>query len=201
MNKLFLSSFFTLLLLCQSAFAWDSDFRELVKSADYATIEKAIKNGADVNFQPDWESDTVRSWTPLLSAISENRADIVQLLLKYNADPNAYFSRGIFPLMIAAEENNVEIIEILIKNGAIVDQADGEEKTALIYATREGNLSAMELLLKNGANINHQDVFDYTALHYAASSNSKDAYNLLLEKGADQTIKTEDGHTAEDLLK
>lgn len=74
-------------------------------------------------------STPVTAGTPLLYAVWEELADLVQELLRRAADPN---QRGTvlerdnpsFPLLLAAEKGNIEIISCLVGAGARVNDQD-----------------------------------------------------------------------------
>ncbi len=61
--------------------------------------------------------------TPIQIASLEGHLEIVNLLLKANADVNESSGLG-SPISIAVEQNHVEIVKTLLKANAITDEAN-----------------------------------------------------------------------------
>lgn len=99
--------------------------------------------------------------TPLFSAVTFRRKDIVQLLLENNATPNRERD----------SEGRTALIECVNRQICIVD------------------FEIVKLLIeKGGANVNLRDKYDISALGYAMTFSS-DMYNLLINKyGAETEI-------------
>ena len=92
--------------------------------------------------------------TPLHEACATGRVDIVQLLLRNNANPNTLNSSGLTPLCVAAVNGHVEIVDILLKAGAQADlQRAYNDWTPLFFAAVGGHFNVVELLLKYGASL------------------------------------------------
>ncbi len=153
--------------------------------------------------------------TPLWLAIYMNQPAMVQLLLKYKADPNELQTDGKSLLFSALDKP--EILNALLDAGAKVDARDA---TAAFYNNKclhwtplllavENNSSAVavEILLQHGANPNLQDdAFGDTALGWSAGwgvqrvPESK-ILELLLEHKADPNIRNFGGMTLLNRLK
>jgi hypothetical protein len=72
-------------------------------------IEKLLKDGATVDeIHPKWTS------TPLMFAAQRGDFPLVQLLLRYQADPKAQNSRGTTVLQFAEQSKNSAIIQVLL---------------------------------------------------------------------------------------
>ena len=154
-----------------------------------------------------------RSVTPLWFAISEGQLPMVQLLLKFKADPDGSQPDGKPLLFSALADTN--ILETLLAAGAKVDGRDtvstaGDNRrmnrTPLIETVAfTAYFPAVEILLQHGADPNARDGFGQTPLHYATgiyenSQNSK-IIELLLAHKADPNVRNEGGQTPLDLLK
>lgn len=184
--------------LCQPGF-WET--------AGLADVEAELEAGADVNGSrpPDFNS-------PLHLAI-EYRAgvDVVALLLKHGANPNAsgyiilsnYHGDGWSkshrtPLQLAIEQYNrpPAIIESLLDHGADPNpktDGDFDGEAPLYYASRlwyEGDRAIIELLLEHGADIGARDPNGLTPFHRAMYEADPAVITLLLDYGADIHART-----------
>ena len=124
------------------------------KNVKAETIDFLIKNGAQVNYA----SARHNNETPLIEAVSDGRADIVELLIAGGADVNAKGRNGCSVLCYAADIDDqnasVSIASSLLKAGAKPDDADNSQKTALTYAVERNNSALTRLLVENGADLN-----------------------------------------------
>ncbi len=78
--------------------------------ADPSAVELLIQAGSGVNLKTLPSCD---AWTPLHGATARNSADIVAVLLKYGADPNARDGRGSTALQVAERGGYVESARVL----------------------------------------------------------------------------------------
>jgi len=125
--------------------------------------------------------------TPLMTAVSLDQLDRVQMLLEHGANPLAKDNNGQLPIHHIANNlgSQLEIVELLFKGGADVNAADNEGRTPLINSVTYGDVGVMRLLLAHGASVNAKSKEGVTALLTAVSTNDADAVQLLLEHGAD----------------
>jgi nucleoside phosphorylase/ankyrin repeat protein len=113
-----------------------------------AIIETLLAAGADPNAK-DGER------TALTCAVERRRADMGQVLLAGDADPNVGW--GMFHkvpatnLMIAAGNGDIEILNDLLSNGADVTATTTNGVTALMFAANSGSEACVRALLANGA--------------------------------------------------
>ena len=110
--------------------------------------------------------------TALMYASGEGYPDIVNFLLKNNANVNAVRICGDTPL-------------ILVSQNSIMD--------------KDVQLTIVESLISAGANINHIGDYGRTPLILATESNSPKIVSKLLLSGADISIRDKNGSTALDL--
>ena len=102
------------------------------KQATPEQVKEEIIKGSFVNgIIPE------KDMSPLMYAAMYNlNPDVIEILIKHNADINIQTTVGYSALLLAAKYNeNPEILEILIKHGADVNAKDKvENKTVLDYA-------------------------------------------------------------------
>ncbi|CAD6188262.1 unnamed protein product [Caenorhabditis auriculariae] len=95
----------------------------------------------------------------IMSAILNNRPDLLQKAIEAGEDVNESNSRGFMPLYVATENNNFEAARMLIDAGAIINAACGPRcRTALHEAARCQNFDMIELLLQKGASLKVKDI-------------------------------------------
>jgi ankyrin repeat protein len=152
--------------------------------------------------------------TPLWLAIYLDQPDIVQLLLKFKADPNDSQTDGRSLLFSAMSDTN--ILEALLDAGANIeahdktvtvngDRPDWTPLAAAIWAQRP---DAVEALLKRGVNPNQRDTTGNVPLHWAVSilrvqltDQNYKMVESLLTHGADPNVRNNSGYTPLDTLK
>jgi ankyrin repeat protein len=137
-----------------------------------ANIEKRGRNGV---------------YSPLHVAVTNGRAEVVQILLENGADVNAKTNRGDSALHLACYGKRMAgrkaIIRQLLLHGAdvsaqnnvnvqnnvddlLVDDVAGGS-TPLHFAVNESNIESIKLLLAHGADISIKEGDGYNALHWA----------------------------------
>jgi ankyrin repeat protein len=117
-----------------------------------ATMEDAIKSGADVNV-------TIEGLGPpiVITAVGDNY-DGVKLLLDGGANVNAEDSEGYTALIAASFSNRPDVVRLLLSKGANVNAAsnlmvDGKRSrfTPLMIAKAKGRQEIVRLLTEAGA--------------------------------------------------
>ncbi|MCP3660605.1 MAG: hypothetical protein GY830_09960 [Bacteroidetes bacterium] len=122
--------------------------------------------------------------TPLHYAAKNNTAEVIQLLIDYDAKINLKDKKGRTPLHIAITEfskgfsrceKELENIRILIKNNADINITDNEEKTPLHLLLKTWSLKKedVDLLLSKNPSINIKDNEGKTPLDYLSVENEK----------------------------
>ena len=162
--------------------------------------------------------------TPLWLAVYLNQLPMVQVLLKYKADPNGSQPDGT-PLIFTVMPH-LDILAALLDAGANpnllyhnnVPNAYWSAESPLMsavgnsyYGTLTVNLAAAKLLLAHGANPNSADGSGDTALHWAVNLAGRNAWKIgperreivevLLDHHADPNMRNNNGKTPLDLLK
>lgn len=92
------------------------------------------------------------------------RLNIIGLLMKHRADPNAFDDEGNCALHFA---DTPEIATTLLENSADVDAVNADGETALLEATRWGRTEVVRVLLKHRANTRIKNKEGKTALDLA----------------------------------
>lgn len=146
-------------------------------------IKKALKNGADVNFN---SSDI----NPVLIKSSQKgRLDIVKYLIeKCEADVNIKTKHDYTLLMSACngDVEHLDIVKYLVEHGANINYTnDNFNNNALSYAISNDYYSSAEYLIKNGADLELKDGDNNTPLMNAIENNNLELVKLLVENGAD----------------
>ncbi|KAF3761612.1 ankyrin [Cryphonectria parasitica EP155] len=133
---------------------------------------------------PNAKKDGV--YTPLCSAIRDNRADIVTLLLANGADPNTPASE--YPCFKCVSHHRAHFLPQLIEAGA----DPTEPKGIVEKAVQHNNLDALIFLLDHGVGVNVKSREGWTPLTTAIRDNRPEMVDLLLARGADPAIRGQD---------
>ena len=159
--------------------------------------------------------------TPLMHAVSTNRSEVVEMLLRRGANPNivtnassAYLEKMLLDgtkdpyehqmsaLMFASRLNLLPIVKMLVESGAGVDVnlVDAQNKTALSHAASNNSLNVVNYLVQAGADPNtvlfgNAETGDQSILLYAVVNNHTSLALELLKRGADGSYADEDGVT------
>jgi len=200
----------------------DAPLLAAIHKKNVAAVDLLLQAGAKPNAKGmvDLSSSTFSggntrySKTPLSLAVSTGQLPMVELLLKYKADPNDSQTDGRPVVFSALSDTN--ILETLLDSGAKVDVRDATTKinnkslnwTPLIWAVNNNSASdIVEILLRYGANPNVQDAsFGNTPLHWSTGWDSgripdRKVLELLLNYKADPNMRNNGGQTLLDNLK
>lgn len=139
--------------------------------------------------------------TPIFNAVSANQYQIVELLVKMNADIKQANVYGDTPFHRAAQSGDVKSLELLLKSGASIWKKNVKDESPLFKAVSAGQLEAAKFLIKNKAELITPDYKGDTPLHRAAVKGDKDMVKLLLDNGADVSIKNKENLKSADLAK
>ena len=164
-------------------------------------IDHLRASAVDINSIQD---DTQR--TCLHIAIDHERdgsKEIVELLLKYGANPNALDIYGESPLALAVGTDswfpyvyyNEKFLDLLLEHGAKPELQDYRGRTALIQAAELGRGGAVKCLIKAGADVNIMDHEKLTALYSAAASHDEETIDALVGAGSQPDAIDEHGRT------
>jgi ankyrin repeat protein len=113
--------------------------------ADKRRIRALLENRADINAQD------LKGNSPLHSAISSGREDLVQVLISYRCNFNISNIEGQTPLHLASTLENGKCVVLLLEAGAEVDVQDQARQTPLHIAVAAKNTQCIEMLMERGA--------------------------------------------------
>lgn len=158
---------------------------ERIRSSDPEGVRALLKPGTMPN------TVDALGRTPFLWAVLSDKAEIVDLLLKGDADVHAAHNTS--ALIHAADQGNREIVRLLLAAGANPDTQAG--KPPLHHAVHRNDLEMAEALLESGANIEAADHEYKTPLMHAAGLGNLSMVRLLLKYKADVSSQTKSGAT------
>ena len=118
-----------------------------------------IEQGCEVD-NPQYDG-----FTPLVTAIQQNKKECVKLLLNAGADRNRTITKDFRPVHFAAGCPNWQVMQMLLEKGDVdVNvQADVKRKTALHLAYEAKNTTIVKILIEAGADPNITDADGRTA--------------------------------------
>ena len=157
---------------------------------DKPSIEKIInENKKEINYVFGRTKQT-----PLILAIEDGRTEIIELLLKNNADTDYSCPfTGENAIHEAVRLGDLPIMTILLNHINDIDETDNQGITGLHLAVKEGHFSIIEILIERGSRVNEKDSWKWTSLHWAALNGDKKVIELLLARGADINAVTNEG--------
>ena len=166
---------------------------QAVNKAKFETIETLIQGGADANAVLDLGGIQA---TPLGSAVTANRPDVVDLLLSAGAKPDTpHLARA--PLDWAREKKRAEIVE------ALMEQMPGDSTLvgidALLQAIDAREYAEIQTILESGQDPDEKDDQGNAPIHHAARNHDGEALRLLLGAGANPDLRDAAGNHAVEL--
>ena len=122
--------------------------------------------------------------------------DVVELLLKANADPNLADNRGTTALSEAARLDSVACMKLLLAANADVHSCDTLLYSALHCAAEfAGSKDLIQLLVQAGADVHRRSIYGGSPLFLTPIHDNLDAATSLLDLGADIESQDHDGDT------
>jgi len=144
------------------------------------SVRILLKAGVDPNTKKDG------TYTPLCTAIRDDRTELLQLLLSNGADPNVMASE--YPAFKCITHNRVHFLPLLVAAGADLHTPKGILETAI----STNNMEALHWLLDQGVNLNDKSPKGDSPLTTAIRENRLDIVDLLLLRGADPHMRGQD---------
>ena len=132
-------------------------------------------------------------------AAENGHLEVIEALIKADADVNASNKNGTTALQVAAINGHLKVVEALIEAGADVNASNNNGVTALQVAAENGHLEVIEALIKAGAKVDQENTNGDTALKYAADHGHVKIVKALIKAGAD--INKSGGENKETALK
>lgn len=152
-----------------------------ISKGNLMMIKYIINKCSRLNIEPKITDNMI------FSAISDNRFEILELLLKNsNLDINDIYSDYTSPLIAAS--SNIEMMDIILKLGFDINSTGKRSKNALIYAAGHNNYSAVKFLLEKGADPNIVIDGNFNALNAAFGNSDLRITKILLNNNADPNM-------------
>lgn len=160
---------------------------------DARRISRLLADGADPNYIKNGvfgrENALHYAWG------SQQRREILGLLLKHGADPNVRLedNKGL-PFEVACAEGDFETAMLLLRHGASVQTKDSDGWTPLMLAV--GNAASRGLvreLLSRGADPNAADNEGWSVLMNASKYGDSGVIEILLKSGANPNARDING--------
>ncbi|MDX1295594.1 MAG: ankyrin repeat domain-containing protein [Sulfurimonadaceae bacterium] len=152
---------------------------DAAEEGDYDRVERLLTWGENVDIQ-----NIPYKQRPLHLAVYNEHPNIVELLLKFGANPNARMNNGQTPIFVASYFGDIKSMKMLIAKGAKVNIKDHLGSTPLHKATEGDSPEAVKLLLEHGADLHALDNEKNTPLHVGGYMGSEASVWILLRNGA-----------------
>nr|OQO23279.1 hypothetical protein B0A51_08895 [Rachicladosporium sp. CCFEE 5018] len=143
-------------------------------------VKILLKHGVDVNAKKDG------IFTPLCTAIRDDREKLVDLLLASGADPNLPASE--YPAFKCVTHHRAHLLPKLLAAGADADEPAGIVETAVAH----NNQDALILLLNAGLDPDARDAAGHTALTTAITKSDLGYIDILLARKANAGVRGHD---------
>jgi uncharacterized protein len=169
--------------------AGEEDLIKAVKNSDRDEIISLLNKGRNINGVYDYE-------TPLIVAINQLDADMMQFLIDKKADVNfrvpGYDTSPLTHLLTvnsAYTDFIIKAAKTLIKSGADVNIRDFYGRTPLMHSVNNrSDMSVIKLLIDNKAGVNSVTESGETALFIASENNFPEIASSLMKSGANDRI-------------
>ncbi|KAH9883621.1 ankyrin repeat-containing domain protein [Xylariomycetidae sp. FL2044] len=148
--------------------------KSITKNCNKVLIDAILEYGADAN------GKTKEGKTPLFSAITAGRVDIVTSLLDHGANPNLPGPKH----MLWPATYQPPCLKVLLARGADHKKTPG----IMELASSINNIDSVRILLKAGVNPNAKKDGAYTPLCTSIRDDHADIFQLLLANGADPNV-------------
>jgi len=148
---------------------------ELVKTNNFEMIYYIIhKFENNVNII-DFDNKSL-----LMIAYKEGKKDLVNYLIKHNADPTIHSEEGESLLMLACKQKDFEMVKYLIEKGINPNECSTQHNTPLIHSFPD--LKLVKYLIDHGADINQTDNFGMSPIVVACINGYKEIVEYFLTK-------------------
>jgi len=156
-----------------------------INNNNYAEVKKLIEQGADVNQKNGWHR------TALVIAIEKNNTEIIDILLKNNADINAEDEDPLSStaLETAVYKKNYDLIKYLLEKKV----KKAHINKSLMFALNQKDSVSVGFLLDHCSDINDLDKFKQglkqDPVYYAIQMRDANIVRMLIKHGADLNHK------------
>ena len=133
------------------------------REGDVGELTRLVSRGVPANVRD------VNGFTPLMTAVVNDRTPAARALLERGAEINARTRGGITSLMLGIINDRPDAVKLLLERGADVNAQSGAGWTALTFAAWRGDDALVRVLLSHGARPNVIDKQGWTPLDYATA--------------------------------
>lgn len=159
-----------------------------IRANDTVRVRQLLADGVSPNVSVEGGG-----WTPLMTAVMQDNAETVKLLLDSGADLYARTRNLQTPLHLAARWGKPAAAEVLLRYKASPEMLDELGWTPLMWAAMRNKGPVAEKLLKAGARINAIDSDGNTPLILSVWRGHRDTALVLLAHGANPALKNREG--------
>lgn len=157
----------------------DSLLTRIFKKCNLKIPKFLIRLGININ------TPNKKGETPLWTAITSKKYDLVRLLLDNNANINEGYN-GHTPLTYACKKNDTNLLNLLLQYPQLnVNSTNALGKTPLYIACLHGNFDIVKILLLHNANINYHNKTGESALWAACKYGYSNIVDLLIQNNVD----------------
>lgn len=143
------------------------------ESGDVETIKDLLNKEKHNNFIADINAKGLNDFTPLHSAVSDDRIEAVKLLLNHKAKVDCLTNSLRTPLHIACNRNSLDIIKILVESGADINAQDNNGNTPCHILSNSGFINSLKWLLEKHPNLTIKNIYGETSNECSASLDIK----------------------------
>jgi ankyrin repeat protein len=189
--------------LTAADYSGDGPLAIAAAKGDLVIAGALLSHGADVNAKNAGKEHP--GWTPLHWAVEHNQKDMVALLLKHKADPNARIENsygeggtGYTPLLMATARVLPDIVDLLLASNADANLRNDTRTPILNVMNNEDPVARLQMLkslLQHGVALEARDAKGSTPLLMAAWRADRDATALLLANKANVNARDKDDNT------
>jgi len=143
-----------------------------------------LENGAKIDAPTETTLDSPLTW-----ACTLGNTEVVEELLKQNADVEHRTKDGCTALMFACLAGHVKVAEKLLDSKAEINvESDSNKDSPLTFACWKGHSEVVDLLLNRNANIEHRTKEGFSPLMFAALGGHTVVATKLLKKNAQVNV-------------
>ncbi len=150
-------------------------------------FQRFLKTLVAAGASPDARSKT--GDTPLFFAVAQHDTEMVGLLLRHDADPNAQTSVRDGSMSVLG---HIPFLADMLDDEAASEVADDSPLHQAVIGNAPDIVS---ILVDHGADRNLQDMMHRTPLHWSAEKDSDEITYMLLQKGAELDVQDREGDT------
>ncbi len=147
----------------QETMSYANSLTALMLADNAGMASLLIAHGASVNL--------MTRWTPLMTAATHGRADVISVLLAHGANVHATNAFGEDALICASiYSNGSAAVPVLLRAGASPKRSDFHGNTALMYAACSKSAAVVHALLDSGADVFARNRFSKSVIMFASEN-------------------------------